>query len=163
MVARGKDAYVIATGPYHFDENNVEKFIRNVRFRHFKQDEIQEAQDWVRQYKLPGDYYFDWYLNTTESQRIRNEMQPLDLADACPWMLRIDCVILGRGLDKIVEFTDKVRSSAIGQLVAYENLYATQFNKHGKTEKILVVYDDEPMLHNLCDQNSIRIHLLNHT
>jgi hypothetical protein len=155
MVSKGKERVLIATGPYNINEGNIEAMLPKVRFRHFKSDEIAEARDWLRQYKHAGQYYFDWYLQTSASEHIIYEMQPLDIADACPWMLRIDCVVQRRGTDLIVEFTDRLRSTSIGQVHVYQHLYEREVGVIGKTIPVLVVYEDEPKLHNVCDSLGI--------
>jgi len=145
------------TGPYVVNKDTAAEVVPHVRFRHYKPAELEIARKFIADATLPGTYYFDVYLRTAASDTIVYEMQPLDTADAAPWMLRIDAICVKPGAVWIIEFKDRLRPSLIGQLLSYASLYKTQYQPKKPILTAGVVGRDDPTLHPILQEHEIRL------
>lgn len=147
---------LMATGPYVVNDETAPLVVEKIRFRHYQADELEIAKRFIRKCYLSGTYYFDMYLQTTESRKVMPQTYPFPLNDAVPWMDRIDAVCFKDKVAWIIEFKDRLRYSGIGQLEGYSDLFREQYEHKGRINKLYVVGLDKPDLHDTLVRLDIR-------
>ena len=127
------------------------------RFPHAKPIETEILKKWLEQAPLGTEYEFD--------VRLYPEIRPLRPTDDpemyYAWMMlrakRIDVVAHTRDAIWLLEVKDRLRPSAIGQLLVYRNLYERQFRPLLPIRLGVICGDTDPMVEPACADLGIKI------
>jgi hypothetical protein len=136
--------------------------VERIRFPHFKPIERQMAQRFVELEVIKGKYEWDVHLETTQSRRMRESGDSLQASEARLYDRRIDCVVEAPEAVWIVEFKERLRPSAVGELIVYRNLYRQQKNPLKPIKLMVVALVDDEGLHDVLIEEGIEwriIHL----
>ena len=147
----------MARGPYLVTAENAAAMAAQMKFRHYKEEELALARDFVASGKLVGTWYTDVYLETPRSREILASMSPTTAGEAVPWMNRIDAVVLDGAATHIIEFKLVLRPTGIGELVTYREQYVDQYKPSGPILLEYVIKYDRPEHHPALDQAGIRL------
>lgn len=116
-----------AVGPYEITKETGPLLVDKIRFRHYKPDELEIAKEFVRRALVPGIYFFDVYLPTTEVKKAIEALPKEYKRIAYPGMLRIDAVCLKGKTIWIIEFKERFRPTGIGELMTYKRLFIREY------------------------------------
>jgi len=111
------------------------------KYPHFKPIETQIAKKFLRKYRIPGNYIFDFRLPVELPPRV--ELYPPEVRRALRALKarRLDIVIETKELDYLVEIKVRANAYGIGQLLAYREIYTTKV-KPGKPTQLLLVCEE---------------------
>jgi len=121
-----------AVGPYEITKETGPLLVDKIKFRHYKPDELEIAKEFVRRALLPGTYFFDVYLPTTEVKKAIEALPKEYKRITYPGMLRIDAVCLRGKTTWIIEFKERFRPTGIGELMTYQKMFIKEYKPSGK-------------------------------
>lgn len=156
MVKGTIDTLQLATGPYDVNRNTGYLLADEIKYRHYKPDELTLAKDFVRMALLPGKYFFDYYLMTDSARKIVEGMEPPMLKDIVPWLMRVDCVVFIGRKAWLIEFKERLRPSGVGQLLTYEKLWKEQYGGDKPVILGYVARVDDKTMHSTLEDKGIR-------
>lgn len=155
-MAKGRVGEIeLSVGPYFVTKETAEEMARKIYFRHFKPEELELAREFIRRAILEGYFYFDVYLTTAAAEKLLEEVPEIKIPLAVPWMLRIDAVCWTTGVVWLIEFKERIRTSGIGQLISYKDLFEKQYKPQRPINLMYVAKYDAPELHPLMDKLGI--------
>ena len=160
MAKRKEDIILLATGPYEVNKRTAQAVIPHIKFRHYKREEREIAEDFIKQVRIVGRYFFDFYLMTNAARRIIRDKAPPMLKDAVPWMMRVDMVIFKGRTIFLCEIKERLRPSGIGELLTYKNLWLRQYGFGKAVELVYICRIDDPTLHSSLEDHSISLHVV---
>ncbi len=113
--------------------------LRIKRYPHFKPIETEIAKMFIRKYKIPGDYIFDFRLPVEEIPRWRSYPEYIQRAIRSLKARRIDIVIRDKEMTYLVEVKDRLNAQCIGQLLVYREIYSKKV-EYGKPIGLIATY-----------------------
>lgn len=99
---------------------------RPIKFKHFKREELEIFKDWLAETKPDGYIETDVHLETPESLEILRRYPDYPPAFRRPAMKRIDAVWYRPDEIYLLEIKERIRHSAIGELLTYRQLFSEQ-------------------------------------
>ena len=146
----------LAVGPYRVNLETSRKLAPEIHYRHYKPVELETARRFIEKCMLAGTYYFDVYLASDISSKIAPNLEPNLLPSAVPYMYRIDALCHRMDAIHIIEFKERLRPSAIGELLVYETMFKEQYKPAKKIELDVVAHYDAPSLNSTLERLDIR-------
>jgi len=108
------------------------------KYPHFKRIETEIAKRFIRKFRIPGNYIFDFRLPVELPPRIEQYPPNVRRALRALKARRIDIVIETPELDYLVEIKTRANAYGVGQLLAYNEIYTTKVKPGRRTQLLLV-------------------------
>jgi len=130
----------------------------DVKFPHYKPEEIEVMRRFLALNRLEGIYTFWVVLDTPQSVELRRKhaSEPT----IWMWQKQIDAICETEKEIWIIEVKERVRPSAVGQLLVYQDLYVKQYNPVKNVKKLLIARLDDPSIHDTLKRYKIRWELV---
>lgn len=130
-------------------------------FKHYKPRELDVAREFIRRRILVGEYYFNVLLKPPERPK-----RPWETDDEYKlWQFlrskEIDCVCITDTNIYLIEFKDRVRPSAIGQILVYRDLFIQQYKPLLPVKLMIVAGEDDPQTRIIAEKQGIEVVVLN--
>jgi len=129
-------------------------------FKHYKPRELDVAREFIRRGILKGEYYFNVLLKPPERPREAWESEE----EYNVWQFlrskEIDCVCITDTAIYLIEFKDRVRNSAIGQLQNYYDLFVEQYKPTLPVKMMIVAGEDDPQVRRSAEKRGIEVVVL---
>ncbi|RLI83107.1 MAG: hypothetical protein DRP01_09350 [Archaeoglobales archaeon] len=129
------------------------------KFPHLKLVERYIATKWVMDERIPDSQLkWDVKLYVPLPEHVKRLLTPEELRMTQELTAkRIDCVWEKENEIVIVEVKDKVRHSALGQLLAYRDMYIEQYKPRKPVRMLLVCGADDPPVRKVLEKYGIEV------
>jgi len=121
-----------------------------VRFPHYKPEEIELARRFLAKNELKGTWQFSVPLDTPTTEELQRQFPDIPIGELRLWGKWVDAVCEADDAVWLIEFSERVRDSALGHMLTYDRLYRIQY-KPSKPVRLMVVarVDDPAVRHTL--------------
>jgi len=128
---------------------------RPIKFKHFKREELEIFKAWLAEYKPVGYIETDVHLETPESLEVMRRHPDYPIEFRRPQMKRIDAVWYKRDEIWLLEIKERIRHSAIGELLTYRMLFVEQRRPDLPVRLGIIAKDKDKAVQQACEQMGI--------
>ena len=114
------------------------------KYPHFKPIETQIAKKFLRKFRIPGNYIFDFRLPVELPPRVEEYPPEVRRALRSLKARRLDIVIETKEMDYLIEIKERANAYGIGQLLAYKEIYTTKVKPGRLVQLLLVCEESDP-------------------